>query len=260
MIFELILVSVVILTGLVTLYDRIVFLRFKKVNSGEYQQGIIREYCVSFFPVLLLVLVFRSFLADPWRIPSGSMKPTLLEGDFIVVNKFKYGLRLPVVGTKVLEIGTPERGDIVVFKNKKLGMVMIKRVVGIPGDHIQYSDNKLFVNDKEMLTNNTGIEQDHIIDYGVSVPVLKKEENLLGVKHDIYVREGHGDMKYNIEDIVVPEGHYFMVGDNRNNSNDSRYWGLVSENDLLGKALLTVLSWDNTYKDIRWSRFGKVIK
>ena len=89
MIFELILVSVVILTGLVTLYDRIVFLRFKKVNSGEYQQGIIREYCVSFFPVLLLVLVFRSFLADPWRIPSGSMKPTLLEGDFIVVIKFK---------------------------------------------------------------------------------------------------------------------------------------------------------------------------
>lgn len=259
MIFELILALLVIITGCVYIYDRIVYMRFKKAGGVDYNQGIFREYCVSFFPVLLLVLVLRSFLADPWRIPSGSMKPTLLEGDFIIVNKFKYGLRLPVLGTKMLELGAPSRGDVVVFKNKKLNMVMIKRVVGLPGDHVEYKDNALFINGEKMALEKRGKENDYVISHGISIPVVKQEENLDGVIHEVYTRDDV-EIDYDISDIVIPDGHYFMVGDNRNNSNDSRSWGLVPDTDLLGKAEITVLSWDHQYKDIRWNRFGKRIK
>lgn len=257
MIFEIVLVIAVLLTGIVTLVNRVWLI---KKRASDAKEPVIIEYSRSFFPVLFLVLMLRSFVADPWRIPSGSMKPTLLEGDFIVVGKYKYGLRLPVLGTKIIDVGTPKRGDVVVFRNKKVGLIMIKRVVGLPGDHVQYIDNKLYINGKEMATNTLGLDRDTVLSVGLSLPVTKKEENLDGVSHNIFVRDDLEDREYSFSDVVVPEGSYFLMGDNRNNSNDSRAWGFVPDKDLLGKALFTVFSWDTEFKDIRWSRTAKKIK
>lgn len=212
------------------------------------------EYTAGLFPVIAIVFLLRSFLFEPFRIPSGSMLPTLHVGDFILVNKYDYGLRLPVANTKVLEIGAPKRGDVIVFRYPvDTSIDYIKRVVGVPGDTVEYRNKVLYVN---------GVEQKlaaprDFIDENTMVTLTEYDETLGDVTHLVafdhrrpsWVPEGAISKKeptctYNEAGFIckVPEGHYFAMGDNRDNSEDSRYWGFVPDENLVGRA---VLIWAN---------------
>lgn len=214
------------------------------------------EYAKSFFPVILAVLLLRSFLVEPFRIPSGSMMPTLLVGDFILVNKYAYGIRLPVVNTKVLDLGAPERGDVVVFRfPRDPGTDYIKRVVGLPGDHIVYKHKTLYINGEKVPQIPAG----SYIGTGSGISMSGadiREEQLGDVKHQILVMPRLGGMN---TDVVVPAGHYFVMGDNRDNSNDSRYWGFVPDENLVGKAFMIWMNWDSAAGGIAWERIGDTI-
>lgn len=218
------------------------------------KEPVLVEYARSFFPIVLIVLLLRSFLVEPFRIPSGSMMPTLLIGDFILVNKFTYGIRLPVINTKIVEMGEPERGDIVVFRFPKDPTVdYIKRVIGLPGDRIKYVDKQLYVNGQRVKQIPLGIYEGA----GQAGEILLSEE-LDKVTHDILVRQG--DPAAREGEFVVPEGQYFVMGDNRDNSNDSRFWGSVPEANLVGKAFFIWMSWDSGKPGIAFNRLGTVLK
>lgn len=252
--FALILVLLTGITGLIALIDLIWGRAYRKKQAKTQPKWI--EHTISFFPIFLLVLLLRSFLIEPFRIPSGSLEPSLLVGDFVAVNKYIYGLRLPVLDTKVIPISNPKRGDVVVFSwppNPEYDY--IKRVIGLPGDEVEYKEKVLYINGKK--AKQTFIE--YTIDndeQGTPWKVIKKSENLLGVKHEIYVRPDIAPYDFK---LTVPKGHYFMMGDNRDNSSDSRYWGLVPEKNLRGKAFLVWLSWDSQLSSIRFNRVGKLI-
>ncbi len=195
------------------------------------------DYAKSFFPVLLVVLVLRSFLVEPFQIPSGSMRPTLEVGDFILVNKFTYGLRLPVINTKFVEFGEPERGDVMVFRFPNEPAVnFIKRVVGLPGDRIRYEGKQLYINGraapKELLAEGPDGAPDQLL----------LEERLGELEHRIY--NNPRDPGPQMRELVVPEGHYFTMGDNRDHSNDSRYWGFVPEENIVGEAFAVWMRWN----------------
>ncbi|MEE4186325.1 MAG: signal peptidase I [Gammaproteobacteria bacterium] len=251
--FSLILVVLTAVSGLIW-GGEILLRRIAQAEGATPSDNIAVEYARSFFPVLLLVLVIRSFLFEPFRIPSGSMLPTLLIGDFIFVNKFAYGLRLPVVHTKVLELGAPERGDVVVFRlPTDPSVTYIKRLVGLPGDEVVYRDYRLTINGEEC-----GLERPF---QGERRPIGEPElaaEQLGGVEHNILLqpqrpsREGR---------FVVPDGHYFMMGDNRDNSQDSRYpaVGYVPERNIVGKAVRVWMSWDFPAAP-RWARIGAAVR
>jgi signal peptidase I len=191
------------------------------------------EYARSFFPILFAVLVLRSFLFEPFQIPTGSMIPTLNIGDFIVVNKFAYGLRLPVTGTRIIDIGEPKRGDVMVFIPPHDPNYFIKRVIGLPGDHIRYENNIVYVNGEPLPQEQIGVLREK--------GVMLSRETVGGVTHDIYtVATQRFSRSYDWlqpEGAVIPEGQYFMMGDNRDNSLDSRYWGPASEARVVGKAV-----------------------
>ncbi|MFC6671683.1 signal peptidase I [Marinobacterium aestuariivivens] len=193
----------------------------------------------SLFPVLLLVLVLRSFLVEPFQIPSGSMLPTLQVGDFILVNKYHYGLRLPVLNTKIVDVNDPKAGDVVVFKYPRDPSVnYIKRVVGLPGDRIRYQNKTLFVNGKP--------QPQQLL---AQLPPLNPQqlllvENLDGVQHRVYHDVASPGL---VGEWVVPEGKYFVMGDNRDNSNDSRYWGFVPDELLVGKAFAVWMHWETFF-------------
>ncbi len=227
-------------------------------DANEYErikrEPTMVEYARSFFPVILVVLILRSFLMEPFRIPSGSMMPTLLVGDFIMVNKYSYGLRLPVTHHKIMDLGAPERGDVVVFRYPKEPSIdYIKRVVGLPGDVIGYADKQLYINGEPA-------EQHFIATYeGVGAGFNMTgnrllEEGLGEVKHQILI-DPNKPSHYG--EVTVPEGHYFVLGDNRDNSNDSRVWGFVPEENLVGEAVMIWMSWDD---GIGWSRIGTMIE
>ena len=206
------------------------------------------EYCVSFFPVILFVFVLRSFLVEPFRIPSGSMLPTLESGDLILVNKFEYGIRLPVIDRKVVEIGAPARGDVIVFRYPVNPDVdYIKRVVGLPGDEIMYRNKTLYINGQEVAHERDGdyYEPDR------SAYVGRYTEQLGERRHQILLnKQAMQDFmpitNYpNRDNCVyfpgglrckVPSNHYFVMGDNRDNSLDSRYWGFVPDRNIVGRA------------------------
>jgi len=220
------------------------------------------EYARSFFPILLIVLILRSFLVEPFRIPSGSMRPTLLEGDFIVVNKYAYGLRLPGSGTKVFSVGDPKRGDVIVFKHDKNGesMDMIKRVVGLPGDHIQYKNQTIYINDVPV-KKDFKMEKEDSDMHGMKTLVREFTEQLGDVKHPIFVHANPSLFShYPYDDVIVPAGSYFAMGDNRDNSGDSRVWGFVKDEDIQGRAFGVWMSWDSLenswlpWNKIRWHR------
>lgn len=186
----------------------------------------------SMFPVLAFVLVLRSFIVEPFQIPSGSMIPTLKVGDFILVNKFSYGLRLPVLNTKVVPIADPKRGDVVVFKFPDDPSVnYIKRLIGLPGDVIAYRNKIIYVNGvAQPQTFVANLSPDHLMD-----------ETLAGVEHQIY----NTPIRVGIEgEWTVPQGKYFVMGDNRDNSNDSRYWGFVPDSLMVGKAFAVWMHWE----------------
>jgi signal peptidase I len=215
------------------------------------------EYSGSFFPVIALVFFLRSFLYEPFKIPSSSMVPTLVIGDLILVNKFTYGIRLPIINKKVIEIGNPQRGDVMVFKYPKdPSLDYIKRVVGVPGDKIIYKNKRLTINGKELPYQALPdyLDEEHL-SYS-----KQYAEDLNGVSHRIlndervpaYVQNpdafpNHELCTYNAEGFActVPAGHYFMMGDNRDNSLDSRYWGFVPDKNIVGKAFFVWMNLGN---------------
>ena len=199
----------------------------------EGREPVAVEYAKSFFPILFGVMLLRSFLFEPFQIPTGSMIPTLEVGDFIVVNKYAYGVRLPVVGTKLIDVGEPKRGDVMVFVPPHDPHYFIKRVIGLPGEHIRYEDDTVYINGEPLQQEDMGV----IRELGVAHAI----ETVGSVKHDIYTAPGRKLDRYYgwlpPEGAVIPEGHYFMMGDNRDNSSDSREWGPVTEKNIVGKAV-----------------------
>ncbi|WP_075792283.1 signal peptidase I [Massilia putida] len=237
-----------------------------KVDNGNravLEASILRqptwvEYSGSFFPVIALVFVMRSFLFEPFKIPSSSMVPTLLVGDLILVNKFDYGIRLPVINKKIIQVGDPQRGDVMVFKYPKdPSQDYIKRVIGVPGDKITYENKRLTINGRP-------VEYQPMDDYlDDERPVYHKQflEKLPNVPHRILNMDGartinlsaveefphHENCTYSYDGFtcIVPEGNYFMMGDNRDNSADSRYWGFVPDKNIVGKAVFVWMNFSN---------------
>jgi signal peptidase I len=264
--FEIILVVLTLFTGLVWLLDKLFLAKRRAANAGlldEGQEPVIVDYSKAFFPVLAIVLILRSFVAEPFRIPSNSMMPTLLTGDFILVNKFAYGLRLPITNKKFIDVGEPERGDVVVFHfpgrgpdDPNKGVDFIKRVIGLPGDRIGYHDNQVSVNGQpigyEQLATYVGRGQ------GAEMTgALELRENLPGRPHSVLETANSPFMDPGEGDWEVPPGHYFVMGDNRKNSDDSRYWGVLPESQLRGRAFLIWMSWDG---GLEYQRIGNSIR
>jgi len=219
-------------------------------RAEEAAEPIIVEYAKSFFPVLAIVFFLRGFIVEPFRIPSGSMIPTLNIGDFILVNKFSYGVRVPVINKLVLGGSTPDRGDVVVFRYPPEPNVdYIKRVVGLPGDHIVYREKVLYVNNKPVsrsfISQYTGPGEERANEH---------LEDLIGIKHNILLKPGYLSPE---GEYVVPDGEYFVMGDNRDNSRDSRVWGTVPDENLVGKAFMIWMNWSDD--GIDWKRLGNSI-
>ena len=225
--------------------------------SAEPREPVVVEYAKSFFPIILAVLVLRSFVVEPFRIPSGSMLPTLLVGDFILVNKYAYGLRLPVLNTRIVELGAPQRGDVMVFRYPEDPSVdYIKRVVGLPGDRVSYVNKTIYVNGErvdQQLDGASDLAQCRAFVDGriVETDTQRRLESLGEVRHAILACPGGNGIR---RDFAVPAGHYFVMGDNRDNSNDSRFWGTVPEENLVGKAFMI---WLNVGE---WGRIGSWIE
>ncbi len=261
--FPLILSWAVIVSGVIWLVDTLAF-KPRRLRAAEayrasadgrhddaavdeiLKEPVLTEYARSFFPVLLLVLVLRSFLFEPYQIPSESMVPTLLVGDFILVNKYAYGIRLPVLGTKLVDIGEPRRGDVMVFIPPHEPRYFIKRVIGIPGDHVRYQDKVLYINGERI--PQTFVDQLASPD----APTLQVyEEDIGGHRHRIYRYPARYERP---QEWTVPPGHYFMMGDNRDRSDDSRRWGFASEAKVVGKA---VAIWVHKDPGLHWPTFER---
>jgi signal peptidase I len=256
--FELILFYLVLLSGGITLFDRLFLAKKRHMHQTSVKPSVIIDYARSFFPVLLVVFLFRSFLYEPFRIPTGSLKPTLLDGDLILVNKFDYGIRLPVLHQKMMDMHQPQRGDIFVFRwPPNPSVLFIKRVIGVPGDRIRYINKVLTINGQEVpqTFDKMATDTDAL---GDVFNVEQKTENLIGVKHSIFQIPERTAVDF--QDIVVPPGMYFAMGDNRDNSADSRFFGFVPEVNIVGKAILTWMSWDSATHTVRWNRIGKWVK
>ncbi len=221
------------------------------------KEPLIVEYARSFFPVILAVLILRSFIIEPFRIPSNSMMPTLLTGDFILVNKFNYGIRLPVINKKIVDISLPQRGDVVVFRYPNDPSIdYIKRVIGLPGDRIAYYRKQLRINGEIMAQQADGSYTGVGAGIGMTGADLSKE-HIGKVEHRILTRAGQSSVE---GEFVVPQGEYFVMGDNRDNSNDSRYWGTVPEQNLVGRAFLVWMNWDVSNSGVAWGRIGSSIR
>lgn len=255
--FALVLVGLTLITGVIAIYDWTVGRRRRlAANDGnEVQDPILVEYSKSLFPIILVVTVLRSFLIEPFRIPSGSMMPTLLVGDFILVNKYAFGVRMPVTNTKLLDVGKPKRGDVIVFKNpKQPNMDYIKRVIGVPGDSVKYRNKTLYINNK--IAQKQFL--DNYRDPANRVPPGTKRlvEDLVGVKHEILISRRSG----NNDDFrrTIPEGAYWVMGDNRDNSKDSRVIEAIPEKFLVGRAFMIWMHLGD--EGFKFDRIGEPIK
>jgi len=256
--FSFVLVVATLVTGLIWAADHW-FLRPGRLQAAAgsaeaAREPVLVEYARSFFPIILIVLVIRSFLFEPFRIPSDSMMPTLLDGDFIFVNKFTYGLRLPVVNTEMVPMGEPQRGDVVVFRlPSDPSTNYIKRLVGMPGDHIVVRDKRVYINGELQSVKLDGWQ-----DPLNSTPRAQVGLEQLGtVQHrTLYIAE-RPSVDFN---DVVPDGHYFFMGDNRDNSRDSRFpeVGYVPADHVVGKAVRIWLNWNLPHAP-RWGRIGQAI-
>jgi signal peptidase I len=267
--FALILFVALVVTGGIWLLDTLVLRRSRGKAAPE---PLLVEYAKSFFPVILVVFALRSFLVEPFKIPSGSMMPTLLVGDFILVNKFTYGIRLPILNTKVIALNEPQRGDVMVFRYPgDPSLDYIKRVIGVPGDVVEYRDKKLTINGRPVRASEAG-SYSYVgsgLDY-ITATVYK--ERLNGAVHAMMVEPDKPSVypsqvvdfpyrencSYNADGegfvCKVPQGQYFMMGDNRDGSNDSRYWGFVPDRNIVGKAFLIWMNFDDL------SRIGTTIR
>ncbi|RUO57878.1 signal peptidase I [Pseudidiomarina insulisalsae] len=302
--YSVLLTVITIVAGLIWLYDAKVSKpkrqqriadeekRLQQTLSDEARervapQGSIAEFAQSVFPILFVILILRSFLYEPFRIPSASMMPTLLEGDFILVEKFSYSLRDPIWRTELVEIDRPERGEIAVFKYPpEPSLDFIKRVVGLPGDRIIYRNKTLYIQPAcdeaatqcpELQVIERNLERADAIYFSGATPLQQYREQLGEVAHDTLVDPtvGNRDRYYfqqpgtARDEWIVPEGNYFVMGDNRDNSEDSRYWGFVPEENLVGRAVFIWMSFEMDRKassmlpqwiptGIRWERLGGV--
>lgn len=230
--FSLVLVILVAVSGFVWVLDALLFAKGRKA-ANRTDEPVVVEYAKSFFPVLFIVLLMRSFLVEPFQIPSGSMIPTLEVGDFILVNKYHYGLRLPVAGNKIMENNDPQRGDVMVFIPPHDHRYFIKRVIGLPGDRIDYENKVLSV-------NGEAVTIEPVADIGI--------DTASGLRDGMLFNEQLGSSNHRAQIVtddsrgnarttwMVPPGHYFMMGDNRDNSADSRVWGPVPEENVVGRA------------------------
>jgi signal peptidase I len=290
--FSLVLVTVVAVAGVVWLLDHLLFepaRRRAALAAGQDPAAlpvpVTVDYARSFFPVAVIVLLVRAFIFEPFRIPSDSMMPTLLDGDFIIVNKFAYGLRLPVVDQKVVAIGEPQRGDVVVFHYPPDPAVnFIKRVVGLPGDHVRITSDQLIINgvpvplqsdgryddgcyhnmrlSTEVLGNHrhqtlSCLTPDEIVAAPSSSCGRRLERNYECIEPSVPGLRDHSDR----EEMEVPPGEYLMIGDNRDNSYDGRYWGFVPEDHLVGKATRIWFNWDlQRSGGPVWRRIGRRIE
>lgn len=226
------------------------------------KQTLIVEYARAFFPVILIVFLLRSFLVEPFKIPSGSMYPSLYIGDYILVNKYAYGIRLPIIHYKLVDIDSPRRGEVAVFRypvNESDNY--IKRIVGLPGDRIMYKNKQIYVNGDPMpLESATPYELRH--GEGVVEKFTRRMETLGDIRHAMITTDRPDPEPY---EIVVQPGHYFVMGDNRDNSNDSRNWGLVPEANLVGRAFFIWFSLNEAdgqwfWRRIVWERIGTTIE
>ncbi len=291
--FSAILLGLTVLFGVVWALDRLLFYRSRKAKveaaGEELRDPAIVDWSRSLFPVVLVVLLLRSFVAEPFRIPSGSMMPTLDVGDFILVNKFAYGLRMPAFNNKFLSLGEPKRGDVVVFRfpgylcNDGSGKLVrsgdltcadphapvpnqnwIKRVIGLPGDRIESHGDQLLINGEPVLADEVGpyvgnpqrSEDKEMLDFGATV----WKEHLGGVDHltaRMPERMTPNSIPNPVVPSLVPEGCYIVMGDNRYNSTDSRWWGCLPEQNLAGKAFLIWLSWNGS--SVAFKRMGTII-
>lgn len=257
--FALILILLLLLTGVIWLLDR--FMLRAKRPAGVTEPWWV-EYAKSFFPVILAVFLLRSFLIEPFKIPSGSMIPTLHVGDFILVNRYTYGLRLPIINKKFIEINQPQRGDVMVFHYPEDPSVdYIKRVIGVPGDVLVYRNKRLWINGTEQALLRDG-DYNYVESELRFLHTERYKENLDGHSHAVLLNPEmpqvhlanvanfpqHEQCSYTEEEVrcTVPAGSYFMMGDNRDNSRDSRYWGFVPDEMIVGKAFFI------------WMNFGEL--
>jgi len=257
MTFALIMFLLLLVTGIIWLLDKYV-LRGKRAADSKEPWWV--EYSKSFFPVILAVFVLRSFVVEPFKIPSSSMVPTLHVGDFILVNRYTYGLRLPIINKKIVEIGQPQRGDVMVFHYPNNPSIdYIKRVVVLPGDVLVYRDKRLWLNGMEQ-KKQRGDDYNYVENSLNFVHTEQYKENLSGHEHAVLINPDmpsvhlsnvdefplHEQCSYSAEEMrcTVPDGHYFMMGDNRDNSRDSRYWGFVPDEMIVGKAFFIWMNFD----------------
>lgn len=267
--FALILFVALVVTGSIWLFDVLLLKRSRDTGTRE---PLLVEYAKSFFPVILVVFALRSFLVEPFKIPSGSMMPTLLIGDFILVNKYTYGIRLPVINKKVVALNNPSRGDVMVFRYPAdPSLDYIKRVIGVPGDVVEYRDKRLSINGQPVQTANSGTYS--YVANGLNyVTATVYQEQLNGAAHTMMTEPNkptvypsqvvdfpyRENCSYNAEGegfvCKVPEGYYFMMGDNRDASNDSRYWGFVPDRNIVGKAFFIWMNFDD------FGRIGTILK
>ena len=256
--FALIMFVLLLVTGGIWLLDK--FVLAKNRGSGVTDPWWV-EYAKSFFPVILIVFCIRSFLVEPFKIPSGSMIPTLQVGDFILVNKFTYGIRLPIIDQKIIQLNNPQRGDVMVFHYPENPSVdYIKRVVGVPGDTIEYRNKHLTINGKEQVQQPDG--DYNYVESGLNfvhterrIETLGERRHMLLINPDMpnvhlgSVAEfpGRENCTYDEESVrcAVPAGNYFMMGDNRDNSRDSRYWGFVPDKQIVGKAFFVWMNFSD---------------
>ncbi len=253
--FAAVLTLLVVVSGLIWAIDSGFFASKRLKRKGElpddatdeqvaeyYRLPVVVDYARSFFPIFLIVLLLRSFLVEPFRIPSGSMVPTLLVGDFILVNKFVYGIRIPVLYKKIIELDSPKRGDVVVFRYPlDPSTPFIKRVVGLPGDVVRYHNKALFINGKQAPHISEGT---YVGVRSATVHTGSRlfREELGGTDHHVILRPTAQTLS---REFKVPPGHYFVLGDNRDNSRDSRFWGYVPDENLVGRAFYIWMNWDN---------------
>ncbi len=259
MYFALFMLAILLATGFIWLLDSVLL---RKRRAADAVEPVLVEYAKSFFPVILLVFFVRSFIVEPFKIPSGSMMPTLLAGDYILVNKYTYGLRVPILNSRFFDINQPQRGDVFVFHYPPSPSVdYIKRVVGLPGDKIRYMDKRLTINGQ--LLDVAEVGDYTYIKPGLNMLTAKQYREQLGdVQHDILINPWAGNYApdmlgaklANGEEVVVPAGHYLAMGDNRDDSSDSRVWGFVPEQNLVGKAFFIWMNFDET------ARIGHAIR
>ncbi|CAI8165150.1 signal peptidase I [Pseudidiomarina mangrovi] len=241
-------------------------------------QGAVAEFAQSVFPILVVILLLRSFAYEPFRIPSASMMPTMLAGDFILVEKFSYSLRDPVWRHELVKTGQPQRGDIAVFKHPPQNQVdFIKRIVGLPGDRIIYRNKTLYLEPACIGEQAQCPQQLQVVTD--AAPLLQYQEQLGEVSHNILINPNvsarerfyyqQTDRRTQVDEWIVPEGHYFFMGDNRDNSEDSRFWGFVPEQNLVGRAVFIWMSFEMDRPasswlpqwvptGVRWHRLGSV--